>query len=99
MPWFDAHAYPTTGAFLRDGPAHGAGCVVADADDTGFADHDFPARLQAHGISLPTILTSSRPAGRRAADWHRSRVTWLEKPFSPEGLLRCVGQAIGDTLV
>lgn len=92
------HAYATTAAFLREGPAHGAGCLVADADDPDFADRDLLAGLQERGISLPTVLTFNRPVGHGVAGWPQPGLAWLNKPFAPDDLLRSIGQATGGGL-
>jgi len=92
---FEARGYASAEAFLADGTAEEAECVVSDLRLPGMSGLDLLAKLRARGGSPPLILITAHDApGLREEALRRGAAAYLAKPFPGTVLLEAVKTAI-----
>jgi FixJ family two-component response regulator len=73
--------------------------MVADMRMPGMSGLDLYRELVASGRRIPTVIISAHPQELMQARAREAGITcWLIKPFAPDELLECVGEALARTL-
>jgi len=92
---FAALAYATGAEFLRDASPAWAGYLLTDADMTGRACLELLNQVKARGIAMPVIVMFSDLRKRVAVARRHPDAMFLDKPFTAEDLLACLGAGNG----
>ena len=73
-----------------------AACVVADMRMPGMTGLEMFEALVASGHIIPTVLITAHPEEITQSRARKAGITcYLSKPFAPDELLGCVGEALG----
>jgi FixJ family two-component response regulator len=92
---YAASAFESAEHFLAWPNARRVACLVADMRMRGMSGLDLHRALLSAGHAIPTILITAHPE-----ELARSRALaagiccYLSKPFAPDELLDCIGQAL-----
>jgi FixJ family two-component response regulator len=92
---FTAAAFEDAESFLRWPARASVACLVADVRMPGMSGVDLYGALVAAGQAIPTVIITAHPEALNQA---RARAVgiccYLAKPFGPDELLDCVGEAL-----
>jgi FixJ family two-component response regulator len=93
---YAAAAFEDAESFLRSPTRAGVACLVADMRMPGMSGLELFEALAAAGHAIPTVIITAHP---QALTPSRARAAGicccLIKPFAPDELLECVGEALG----
>ena len=94
---YAARAYESAEAFIGDGNAALATCLVLDVQLPGISGFDLRDRLARDGRALPVIFITAydEPEARQHAT-RAGAVAYLTKPFAGRDLIDAVMQAHGE---
>lgn len=88
-------AFDSAERFLAWPNAPQVACLVADMRMPGMSGLDLHRALQAAGRAIPTILATAHPEDlARSTALAAGICCYLSKPFTPDELLDCIGQAL-----
>jgi FixJ family two-component response regulator len=86
-------------SFLGSASRASVSCMVADMRMPGMSGLDLYRELVASGRRIPTVIISAHPQELMQARAREAGITcWLIKPFAPDELLECVGEALARAL-
>lgn len=89
-------AYASPVGFLEAAPTGRPGCVVTDVQMPQMTGLELLEELAQRAIALPVIVMTGRAERDMAAQAVRhGAAAFLDKPFTPDELLRAVRGAIG----
>ena len=84
---FEVRTFPSAMEFLRQGPLHDHGCVIADVRMPEMNGLDLQKRLLDSGVALPIIfITAYEDPGVRVQAMQAGALAFLQKPFSDPSL-------------
>ena len=93
---FSTAAFEDAESFLGSASRASASCVVADMRMPGMTGLELYQELLASGRGIPTVIITAHPEELTRA--HEAGITCcLVKPFTPEELLECVGEALAKS--
>jgi FixJ family two-component response regulator len=92
---FSTATFEDAESFLESASRASAVCVVADMRMRGMTGVELYQRLVASGRAIPTVIITAHPQELARARAREAGITCcLTKPFTPEELLECVGEAL-----
>ena len=81
--------------FLQSGRLDDTACLVSDVHMPGMSGVELQNRLRAEGRRVPVIFITAHPESRGLkAALASGAVGLLNKPFSDDELISCIGQAL-----
>jgi len=82
-------------SFLESGSRARAACLIADMRMPGLSGLELYQALVASGDHIPTVLISGHWEEATQSRVHAAGITcYLAKPFEPDQLLECIGEAM-----
>jgi FixJ family two-component response regulator len=95
---FSTAAFEDAESFLASASRDSASCVVADMRMPGMTGLELYQELLASGRGIPTVIITAHPEELTQARAREAGITCcLIKPFAPEELLECVGEALAKS--
>jgi len=92
---FSTVTFEDAESFLGSASRAIASCVVADMRMRGMTGVKLYQELVASGHAIPTVIITAHPEDITQARAHEAGITcYLTKPFTPDELLECVGEAL-----
>jgi FixJ family two-component response regulator len=92
---YTATAFESAEHFLAWPNARQVACLVADMRMPGMSGLELHRALRAAGRAMPTILITAHPEElARLRALAAGVCCYLSKPFAPDELLDCIGQAL-----
>ena len=86
-------------AFLRSFDSARPGCLVLDVRMPGMSGLELHRHLISKGIHIPTLLLTAHAEVAMAVEALKAGVLdFIEKPYSPQGLLDRIQNALGEDL-
>ena len=81
--------------FLQSGRIDEMACVVSDVQMPGMSGVELQSLLRAEGRPLPMIFVTAYPeSNARRTALASGAIGFLNKPFSDDELISCIGQAL-----
>jgi FixJ family two-component response regulator len=95
---FSTATFEDAESFLGSSSRASASCVVADMRMPGMTGVELYQKLVASGHRIPTVIITAHPEEITQARAREAGITcYLVKPFSPDELLECVGEALAKS--
>jgi len=95
---FSTAAFEDAESFLGSASRARASCVVADMRMPGMTGLELYQELVASGRAIPTVIITAHPEEIANARAREAGITcYLTKPFTPDELLECVGEALAKS--
>jgi FixJ family two-component response regulator len=95
---FSTAAFEDAESFLGWASRASAACVIADMRMRGMTGVKLYQELVAAGHAIPTIIITAHPEELAQARAREAGITcYLIKPFAPDELLECVGEALAKS--
>ena len=95
---FSTAAFEDAESFLGSASRASASCVVADMRMPGMTGLELYQELLAAGHAIPTVIITAHPEELTQARAREAGITcYLIKPFAPDELLECVGEALAKS--
>ena len=92
---FSTATFEDAESFLGSASRASAACVVADMRMRGMTGVKLYQELVASGRGIPTVIITAHPEEITNARAREAGITcYLTKPFTPDELLECVGEAL-----
>jgi FixJ family two-component response regulator len=92
---YRAVAFSSAEHFLNSSVIEETTCLIADVQMPGLGGLDLQEALQSRGYSMPVILITAYANERnRARALDNGAIGFLSKPFSDQGLIKCLTAAI-----
>ena len=93
---FSTATFEDAESFLGSASRASASCVVADMRMPGMTGLQLYRKLVASGHAIPTVIITAHP--EELAQAREAGITCcLTKPFAPDELLECVGEALAKS--
>ena len=90
-----ARTFASAEEFLESGQQHDTACLIADIRMSGMSGLELQAKLNADGITIPTIFITAHGDERmRMQALRAGAVEFLAKPFDNRALLESVRAAL-----
>jgi FixJ family two-component response regulator len=95
---FSTATFEDAESFLGSASRASASCVVADMRMPGMTGIELYQKLVAAGHAIPTVIITAHPEEVTQARAREAGITCcLIKPFTPDELLECVGEALAKS--
>ena len=95
---FSTATFEDAESFLGSASRDRASCVVADMRMPGMTGLELYQELVAAGHAIPTVIITAHPEDVTQARAREAGITcYLIKPFGPDELLECVGEALAKS--
>jgi FixJ family two-component response regulator len=92
---YDAHGFESAEEFLRCGSLSVFACVITDIQMPGMSGIELKEHLTATHYSVPVIMiTAHHNPGLEEKAAASGAACFLQKPFDPDHLIRCVEGAM-----
>ena len=92
-----AETFDSAQAFLRSFDPPRPGCLVLDVRMPGMGGLELHRRLVSRGVRIPTLLLTAHAEVPMAVEALKSGVVdFIEKPYSPQGLLDRIQKALAE---
>jgi FixJ family two-component response regulator len=97
---FATAAFEDAESFLASASRASAACIVADMRMRGMTGLELYQELVATGTGIPTIIITAHPEDVTRTRAREAGIRcYLVKPFTPDELLECVGEALSRQAV
>ena len=95
---FSTATFEDAESFLGSASRASASCLVADMRMPGMTGLELYQALVASGHGIPTVIITAHPEEPTQARAREAGITcYLSKPFAPDDLLECVGEALAKS--
>ncbi len=95
---FSTAIFEDAESFLASASRATAACLVVDMRMPGMTGLELYEALVTSGDRIPTVLITAHPEELTQAHARKAGITcYLSKPFAPDDLLRCVGEALAKS--
>ena len=95
---FSTAVFEDAESFLATANRATVACLVADIRMPGMSGLELHQVLVASGHGIPTVIITAHPEELTQARAREAGITcYLSKPFAPDDLLRCVGEALAKS--
>ena len=95
---FSTATFEDAESFLGSASRARAACLVADMRMPGMTGLELYQALVASGDRIPTVIISAHPEELTQSRAREAGITcYLSKPFAPDDLLECVGEALAKS--
>ena len=95
---FSTATFEDAESFLGSASRASAACVVADMRMPRMTGLELYQELVASGHGIPTVIITAHPEEPTQARAREAGITcYLSKPFAPDDLLECVGEALAKS--
>ena len=95
---FSTATFEDAESFLGSASRTSAACVVADMRMPGMTGIALYQELVASGDGIPTVIITAHPEELTQSRAREAGITcYLSKPFAPDDLLECVGEALAKS--
>jgi len=95
---FSTATFEDAESFLGSASRASAACLVADMRMPGMTGLELYQALVASGDGIPTVIITAHPDEPTQARAREAGITcYLSKPFAPDDLLECVGEALAKS--
>jgi FixJ family two-component response regulator len=95
---FSTATFEDAESFLGSASRASAACLVADMRMSGMTGLELYQALVASGDGIPTVIITAHPDEPTQARAREAGITcYLSKPFAPDDLLECVGEALAKS--
>jgi FixJ family two-component response regulator len=95
---FSTAAFEDAESFLGSASRASAACLVADMRMPGMTGLELYQALVASGERIPTVIITAHPEELMQSGARDAGITcYLSKPFAPDDLLECVGEALAKS--
>ena len=95
---FSTATFEDAESFLGWASRASAACLVADMRMPGMSGLELYEALVASGHAIPTVIITAHPETRTQSRAHAAGIcSYLSKPFAPDELLECVGEALAKS--
>jgi len=95
---FSTATFEDAESFLGSASRASAACLVADMRMPGMTGLELYQALVASGDRIPTVIITAHPEERTQSRARDAGITcYLSKPFAPDDLLECVGEALAKS--
>ena len=92
---FSTATFKDAESFLGSASRARAACLVADMRMPGMTGLELYQALVASGNRIPTVIITAHPEELTQSRAREAGITcYLSKPFAPDDLLECVGEAL-----
>ena len=92
---FSTATFEDAESFLGSASRASAACLVADMRMPGMTGLEMYQALVASGERIPPVIITAHPDEPTQARAREAGITcYLSKPFAPDDLLECVGEAL-----
>ena len=92
---FSTATFEDAESFLGSASRASAACLVADMRMPGMTGLELYQALVASGDRIPTVIITAHPEELTQSRARDAGITcYLSKPFAPDDLLECVGEAL-----
>jgi len=95
---FSTATFEDAESFLGSASRASAACLVADMRMPGMTGLELYQALVASGDRIPTVIITAHPEELTRSRARDAGITcYLSKPFAPDDLLECVGEALAKS--
>ena len=95
---FSTATFEDAESFLGSASRASAACLVADMRMPGMTGLELYQALVASGERIPTVIITAHPEELTRSRARDAGITcYLSKPFAPDDLLECVGEALAKS--
>ena len=95
---FSTATFEDAESFLGSASRASAACLVADMRMPGMTGLELYQALVASGDRIPTVIITAHPEDLTRSRARDAGITcYLSKPFAPDDLLECVGEALAKS--
>ena len=95
---FSTATFEDAESFLGSASRASAACLVADMRMPGMTGLELYQALVASGDLIPTVIITAHPDELTQSRARDAGITcYLSKPFAPDDLLECVGEALAKS--
>ena len=95
---FSTATFEDAESFLGSASRASAACLVADMRMPGMTGLELYQALVASGEGIPTVIITAHPDEPTQSRAREAGITcYLSKPFAPDDLLECVGEALAKS--
>ena len=95
---FSTATFEDAESFLGSASRASAACLVADMRMPGMTGLELYQALVASGERIPTVIITAHPDELTQSRARDAGITcYLSKPFAPDDLLECVGEALAKS--
>jgi FixJ family two-component response regulator len=95
---FSTATFEDAESFLGSASRASAACLVADMRMPGMTGLELYQALVASGERIPTVIITAHPEELTQSRARDAGITcYLSKPFAPDDLLECVGEALAKS--
>ena len=95
---FSTATFEDAESFLGSASRASAACLVADMRMPGMTGLELYQALVASGDGIPTVIITAHPEELTQSRAREAGITcYLSKPFAPDDLLECVGEALAKS--
>ena len=95
---FSTATFEDAESFLGSASRASAACLVADMRMPGMTGLELYQALVASGDRIPTVIITAHPEELTQSRARDAGITcYLSKPFAPDDLLECVGEALAKS--
>ena len=95
---FTPAAFEDAESFLGWASRASTACLVADMRMPGMSGLELYEALVASGHAIPTVIITAHPEELTQARARAAGIScYLSKPFAPDDLLECVGEALAKS--
>jgi FixJ family two-component response regulator len=95
---FSTATFEDAESFLGSASRASAACLVADMRMPGMTGLELYQALVASGDRIPTLIITAHPEELTQSRARDAGITcYLSKPFAPDDLLECVGEALAKS--
>jgi FixJ family two-component response regulator len=95
---FSTATFEDAESFLGSASRASAACLVADMRMPGMTGLELYQALLASGARIPTVIITAHPEELTQSRARDAGITcYLSKPFAPDDLLECVGEALAKS--
>ena len=95
---FSTDTFEDAESFLGSASRASAACLVADMRMPGMTGLELYQALVASGERIPTVIITAHPEELTQSRAREAGITcYLSKPFAPDDLLECVGEALAKS--
>ena len=95
---FSTATFEDAESFLGSASRASAACLVADMRMPGMTGLELYQALVASGDRIPTVIITAHPEELSQSRARDAGITcYLSKPFAPDDLLECVGEALAKS--
>ena len=95
---FPTATFEDAESFLGSASRASAACLVADMRMPGMTGLELYQALVASGEHIPTVIITAHPEELTRSRARDAGITcYLSKPFAPDDLLECVGEALAKS--